>query len=155
MNTHRMSRLLLFLFGLSLLGCEVLPDALTKSQEDASLRQAAPGAAFEVAVGETVAVTGTGLQVTFEAVEGDSRCPQDVDCIWAGEAAVRLRVTAGQEASTLVLTLPGLVTPPFDQNEKVAAGAYDLQLLDLQPYPQAGQDIPASAYRATLVVRER
>ena len=31
-----------------------------------------------------------GLTITFEAVTGDSRCPEGVECVWAGEAHVRL-----------------------------------------------------------------
>lgn len=55
------------------------------------------GETFTLTPGKSVTVDG--LQITFVAVGQDSRCPPDVQCIWEGDAEVRLRV--GTEDVTL------------------------------------------------------
>jgi hypothetical protein len=44
-------------------------------------------------------ITVDGVPITFVAIGQDSRCPPDVQCIWEGDAEVRLRV--GSEEVTL------------------------------------------------------
>jgi hypothetical protein len=43
-----------------------------------------------IPVGQTVVIAGTTLRITFNAVDSDSRCPIEVACVWAGDAAVQL-----------------------------------------------------------------
>jgi hypothetical protein len=43
-------------------------------------------------VGEAAQLAGGVLTLTFDEVTGDSRCPKDVDCVWAGEATVVFKV---------------------------------------------------------------
>ena len=60
-------------------GCDSSDSNAARSQPDADL---------QLELGETG--TSDGLTITFEAVTGDSRCPEGVECVWAGEAHVRL-----------------------------------------------------------------
>jgi hypothetical protein len=46
-----------------------------------------------IALDARVAVKGTPFTVKFESVS-DSRCPPDVDCVWAGQLQVWIRVFA-------------------------------------------------------------
>jgi len=39
-----------------------------------------------------------GVVITFVRVKEDSRCPSDVQCVWAGNAAVELTLTPGGSA---------------------------------------------------------
>ncbi len=56
-------------------------------------RTAGVGETFSVKVGESVAVTGAGLSVTFTSLVSDSRCPSGVQCIQAGNAVITVTVT--------------------------------------------------------------
>ncbi|MEO3783814.1 hypothetical protein ABGB12_10810 [Actinocorallia sp. B10E7] len=53
----------------------------------ARLRTVRPGKPFTLAPGWTVRLRG-GPSLTFVAVESDSRCPVDVQCVWPGDAVV-------------------------------------------------------------------
>jgi hypothetical protein len=55
------------------------------------------GSTFTLRYGQTATVAGT--RVTFADVVADSRCPRDVVCAWAGDAAVRLE--SGSESIVL------------------------------------------------------
>ncbi len=46
---------------------------------------------FNIKIGSTVEVENENLQISFESVPMDSRCPEGVRCFWSGEAQVILR----------------------------------------------------------------
>jgi hypothetical protein len=45
---------------------------------------------YELKVGEEVAVAGADFTMLLGAVPEDSRCPEGVDCIWAGSVGAEL-----------------------------------------------------------------
>ena len=47
-------------------------------------RMEALGETVSMEVGEAVTLDGTTLTLSFTGITDDSRCPQDVDCIWGG-----------------------------------------------------------------------
>ncbi len=106
---------------------------------------------FTLRPGQTAAVSGTALRITFESVRDDSRCPTDVTCIWEGDATVVLKVAVdAQESVREVHTNEG-----GERSRKVPAGDFVISLERLDPAPRSTQPIEASAYRATLrVARE-
>ncbi|MBI3134172.1 MAG: hypothetical protein HYZ14_05790 [Bacteroidetes bacterium] len=59
----------------------------------------------------------------------DSRCPQNVNCIWAGEAEVFLKATSGDESIAFSLKGLGADTVLF---------GHTIEFVDLLPYPEAG-----------------
>ena len=63
---------------------------------DAATNSSPTPVTVTVRPGEVAGYGGAALRVTFLGVEGDSRCPRDVACAWAGDAGVRLRLTRGQ-----------------------------------------------------------
>lgn len=93
------------------------------------------GQPFTLTPGNSVTVDG--VQITFRAVGQDSRCPPDVQCIWEGDAEVRLRV--GNEEVTLH-THGGT---QFSNSAKVNGRTITLR------------DLTRSPYTATLVVSSR
>lgn len=97
--------------------------------------------------GETYEVPGRGATVTFVRVTEDSRCPTGVTCVWAGDAAIELRVQAGAAAPATVQ----LHTNDRFARE-AAAGGLRLRLESLEPYPQADRTIAAGDYRAVLSI---
>src|SRR5919206_5039217 len=77
----------------------------------ASTRRAAPaqkervGREFKIKVGRTVTLKGESLRLRFVRVADDSRCPTNVDCVWAGNAEVLIEASAGRARGKKVLTL--------------------------------------------------
>lgn len=51
------------------------------------------GAEVLIPVTRTVEYPAEGLRVGFERVVDDSRCPPDVDCVWEGDATVRIALS--------------------------------------------------------------
>lgn len=101
---------------------------------------------FELRSGESVTVSGAALVVRFVAVADDSRCPADAQCVWAGDATVRLMVRPerGSEQSVDLHT-------QLEPNE-TAFGGYRIRLRLLAPLPRAGQRVAPRDYVATLRV---
>jgi hypothetical protein len=94
---------------------------------------------FRLPVGGKIAITGEGINLKFEAVTSDSRCPQGVTCIWAGEAKCQLSVTMNKTVEPLVLTVSG-----SSLSQTVFKG-YTFNF-NLEPYPKAQQTIDKNSY---------
>ena len=109
---------------------------------------ARPGQDFDARIGETVAIAGEPLTVTFEQVVEDSRCPANAACVWAGTAVVRigLRVADTQRGTLRLETLS-------DAEREGVFQKYRLRLVQLRPTPADSRRIPDEQYVATLVVR--
>lgn len=107
------------------------------------------GEAFTLKVGETVEIADADLTVRLLAVMGDSRCPVDVTCVWAGDAVVAVEVVlSGSEYAFGLHVNPGTVTGPGHAD----VGAYRIELEGLAPDPLAGVPIPQAEYTVTLRV---
>jgi hypothetical protein len=87
----------------------------------------------------------TTIKIKFVSVVEDSRCPEGVNCIWAGVARVKIQVRKNGGA----LKEFELNT---NQNDKsIIFAGHEIKLASLTPYPKAGSQINAS-YRATLTI---
>lgn len=98
---------------------------------------------FELAVGERVDLSEQGAGVQFVGVTSDSRCPSDVFCVWAGDAAIALRLTG--VPSTLDTTLHTTVDP-----NTVQIGALTLSVINLTPTPVSTTPTDPTKYRVRL-----
>jgi hypothetical protein len=108
------------------------------------------GKPFFLEPGRTASLDEGGFGLVFQAVLGDSRCPLDVTCVWAGEASVELRLTSAMSSSTFRLTLPGApayFTPPSEPTSE-----FEVVGLLLLPEPYSEVMIPASGYRLLVQV---
>lgn len=93
-----------------------------------------------------------GLTLTFDSVLEDSRCPSQVTCAEAGFARILLEATLSDEEP---LTYELNTQPTFELGE-ITHGPYTIQLMDLAPYPETPEALPASdEYRLTLVVSKK
>ena len=106
---------------------------------------------FTLKAGEQVTLKRTRLRIKFVTVENDSRCPKDVTCVWAGNAAVRFQLSVGRRSKTVTLNTSGNAT--FVR--EVEYQGYKVKLVDLSPSPLSKQKIAASAYTATLLVSKK
>ncbi|MEA2686830.1 MAG: hypothetical protein QOE93_2025 [Actinomycetota bacterium] len=114
------------------------PAAPPATSPGPEIRTAARGQDFLIAVGESVAIAGTGLTITYVGVLEDSRCPTGVQCIWAGNATI-----------SITLAQPGSppATVPLNTMEGPTSGGYSgytVELVDL--YRGAA---PAATLRVT------
>ena len=109
--------------------------------------QVQSGREFDIAFAQEVEIQGTGLTIRFVGVGEDSRCAIDVQCVWAGNAIVRL-----------VLSSPGLASSEVALNTTLEPRAanyasHSIRLAGLKPVPRSGTTIQAASYVATLEVR--
>ena len=100
--------------------------------------------------GQTAALGGFDVSLTFEAVREDSRCPIGVSCVWAGDAVVAITVDdTGGDAEAIELH----TNARFDL--EAAIDGHIVRLVELSPTPRRGSTIPVDRYEATLVVTLR
>ncbi|HQU92238.1 MAG TPA: hypothetical protein PLK77_08070 [Pyrinomonadaceae bacterium] len=98
----------------------------------------------EVQINKEVTVAG-GLKIAFIELVEDSRCPTDVNCIWAGNAKIKVRVTKNGRSKVLELdTLTRGMTPSY--------GNYQVKLKELTPKPRSNIRINRNGYVATIEV---
>ena len=100
------------------------------------------GRAFAMKIGESVMIND--LRLTFRGVEGDSRCPVGVQCVWAGDAEIALKIEQGSKAA--VAALHTTLEP-----KKTEWNGYTISLVSLAPQRAANAPDPAD-YRAEIVV---
>ena len=79
--------------------------------------------------------TLTGVNVTVEEI-ADSRCAEDVECVWAGEAKVKLMATSKSDTVALDLTIS---TEKNSKTDTLSFGLndknYKALLYSVDPYP--------------------
>ena len=103
----------------------------------------------EVPFQEERRVNGGRLAIRFNSLEGDSRCPIGVACVWEGVGVITVRVEeTGAEPELLRLATTGQATT-------VNYGAYAVKLQGLWPYPRHGRTVSDRDYIATLLVWRR
>lgn len=105
-----------------------------------------PGRQFNLAVGQEAQIQGTAVSIRFSGVGEDSRCGTDVQCIWAGNAVVRLTLS-----SSAATPSESSVNTGLEPRQTPYAG-YTIRLVALNPAPKSGRAIPQTEYVATLEV---
>lgn len=119
---------------------------LTGCSNDQSDVTVGLGETFTIGVGKSARITGEEMIVTFDEVIDDSRCPQNVTCVWEGIASSRVTINYQDKDHTLVVDQPGLT----EQAEKPFFH-YKLTY-SLNPYPREGEEIPPKEYLLTLII---
>ena len=106
-----------------------------------------PGKAFVLKMGEMAKCTCKSVAVRFVEVTEDSRCPKNTNCVWAGEVKTRLDINGTMHE--LKLGGDGKATTPMEVDN------YTIQLMEVNPYPVAGEKIDPASYVATIMVKEK
>ena len=107
------------------------------------------GQEFELKINQEAAIEGEGLAVVFESVLEDSRCPEGVDCIWSGNAKIRIRSSKQKHAPA-----------PIELNTNVGPKSssyldYEVKLVALKPRPKADKPVQSNEYKATLIITKK
>jgi len=113
-----------------LIACLVLFSTIAIGQVDSA---ETPKIAVKIPKGETVVLKG--ISIKFMEVVEDSRCPEGVDCIWAGRVIVKAKVTANGKTEEKLLTF-GEVRPGEEKNTNLYNSAnFAINGLTVKPYP--------------------
>jgi hypothetical protein len=101
---------------------------------------------FTLRRGETVSINSASVRLEFVEVTGESRCPANVQCVWAGDAIVHVRALDGAAVADYELHA--------GDSRRSAASHRQLriELVQLEPYPVSTRPIGQDDYRATLRV---
>lgn len=97
--------------------------------------------------GQEFSLNDNELIIRFLEIVNDSRCPTDVQCIWAGEVSVKVEIEYQGQTKSMIMTQSG-------SNES------DTQILnfkisfDIQPYPIDEKQLKPDEYRLSLIVTQ-
>ncbi len=103
------------------------------------------GSSVTVRIGREKTTARGAVRIRFVEMVQDSRCPRDVQCIQAGNASVRIRVSRNGRSEVLVLN----TNRPSD---KTTFAGYVFALTALTPEPASNIRINRSGYVATITI---
>jgi hypothetical protein len=124
--------------------------------DGSSVGRTGPNCEFVVCPSEDVAsdrvstylggrVTRFNLTLNPVKIISDSRCPEGVQCIWAGTVEVR----------TVVSTITGHGEHVFTLGEAKEVGDFMVTLVEVTPHPVPDQNIQEHSYRFTYLIEKR
>ena len=87
----------------------------------------------------------SGLTVKFVSVTEDSRCPIGANCVWAGNAKVRVAITGTRGSKTFEFNTS--MGPKGDSWE-----GWSITIDSLTPEPRAGKPTDPRHYQATFSI---
>ena len=102
----------------------------------------------KVRVNQQKTVTKERLKIKFVSLVEDSRCPTDTNCVWAGNAKIKIKVTdrRGRSETFEINTNTGVKGASF--------GGYAINLESLTPAPASNIRISRNGYTATFSVQK-
>ncbi len=103
----------------------------------------ATSATIRTTIGQVM--TGLSVSITPHAVIDDSRCPTDVQCIWAGTVFVQATIKTPTSSSEEKLEIGKAITKD----------GYTITFTELTPAAKSGQTIPDSSYRFVFIVAKK
>ena len=83
------------------------------------------------------------LNVRFVELVEDSRCPADAQCVWAGNAKIKIRVTMNGRSHDITLDTNG-------PHQATTTEGYSIKLISLTPAPRSNIRIDRNGYVATF-----
>lgn len=91
------------------------------------------GPAYTVDLDQCIdpSIKGTRINICFDELIEDSRCPANMMCIWQGRAVARFSFSV--KGKDHVLTLGTFDMPDYSKDTVVSG--YRVELVDVNPYP--------------------
>lgn len=94
-----------------------------------------------------------GLIVKVTKIE-DSRCPENVTCVWAGMARVFFTITDNGVSKDVSIDFESKNTP-VNTTVELGVQKYNIEVADVLPYPKtATTEIKQSEYKVSLTVKK-
>lgn len=100
---------------------------------------------FTLGVGKQKTAKKSRLKIKFLEVTEDSRCPTGVDCIWAGNAKVKVQVIGSHRSQIF----------EFNTNVGPKGDIFDgwaITIDNLTPYPHADKPIDKRSYKVKFAI---
>ena len=97
----------------------------------------------EARIGESA--SALGVTILPQEVLEDSRCPVDVQCIWAGTVRLRALLTSGLGEAPQV----------FELGKPITTEVEEITLVEVLPGSEAGGELKASDYRFIFEISKR
>ena len=103
---------------------------------------------FTLPIGEEASIKGEDLKIEFIEVLEDSRCPKNVECIWAGQARYAVTFKRGDASEQAIFTEPG-----ENGQSKVTVFDYEVRAA-LEPYPEEPDSVATDEYQVRMSVKK-
>lgn len=123
--------------------------ATLAQDQEATSRVEAPIIAVKIALGETAELEGQ--EITFVSVLEDSRCPEDVTCMWQGEIKFTIALSENgknYETKTVVIQKPK--SPIIFENSSII-----IKAVAINPYPRTSRSKQDMSQELLLKLRHK
>ena len=92
--------------------------------------------------------TVSGVNIKFLSVVSDSRCPKNVNCIWAGEVVVLVEVQQkSQKAIEKTITIGFKRNPTGNETDIIYNDkSFTIKAMNVSPYPEYGVEVKLLDY---------
>ena len=87
--------------------------------------------------------------IQLDSITEESRCPEGVECIWAGNARAKFNLTEAGNNHQFILN-----TNTAFGNDTII-GKISYKLINLLPYPSVNNTLQYNSYYAVIVVSKR
>ena len=108
------------------------------------------GSEFDLGVGKMGKAKDSDLKVKFNGITEDSRCPDGVNCMWAGKVLANITVSNSEGSQTFDFTQEGKTNKIATKKFK----GYKIHLHQVSPYPKDKVKIDKQKYSVRLSVTE-
>lgn len=133
---------ILFSLGIfALTGCDAQKKAKTNSKASEMTTQTTSNdqknGIIYLSDGENKFLKEYQMNITFKGISEDSRCPEGVNCIWAGVALAQIEVM-GTSTRPVLLNLASMDFPNRNYHQSADFNGYTITLQEVTPYPKSG-----------------
>lgn len=121
------------------------------AQDSSKVKVKTPKIVYKLQFGKTLSINDVTVQ--FVEVVSDSRCPKNVNCVWAGEVAVLVNVFKnGEEIKQKKLVFGSNKTEQNQFPNLYKSEALNISCYSVLPYPVYGKTIDIEDYYLQLEV---
>jgi hypothetical protein len=132
---------MLKIFGLAVLALFVAGNFVSS--------QAQNGGQVRVQISKEKPVAKSGLRLRFLDVMEDSRCPKGANCIWAGNAKIKVQINKSGGQPKIFELNTGM------EKQSVIVDGYEVKLAELTPYPKADSQPKKPGYTAVFEITRK
>lgn len=111
------------------------------------------GKPFTLRYGETAQwAADETIQIRFDSILDDSRCPQGVQCVWAGRAIAGITFSQNGEMQNGALVMGDPAGTSY--SNQATFGDFTVRLNQVRPHPVAEQKIQPKDYSVELEIKK-
>ena len=104
----------------------------------------------DVQIGHEKRFANSGIKLKFVDLIEDSRCPIDTNCVWAGNAKIKIALSNAGRLPKIFEINTGV------KPQSIVFAGYEIKIVKLTPVPRSNVRIRKDGYVATFsVLRKR